>query len=163
MNTASIDMKTVLFNSLGDDTRLRIEFWISTTQTTLKLCHQLGAITGLWEREPTGAALIGMPGTTKNELNNVQEEFKAALKARKKPLAKHIWMIWDRYVGRILDTRFEVTKSRLNFESFDMEMETNSHDMEVVAPFYFDEDIIHDKIGTNTFPRRGGGLGLRTA
>ena len=65
---------------------------------------------------------IGMPETTKNELNNVQEEFEAAMKARKKPLAKHMWMIWDRYAGRILDTRFEVTKSRLNSVSFDIEM-----------------------------------------
>ena len=89
-----------------------------------------------------------MPDTTKSELNNVQEELKAALKARKKPLAKHTWMIWDRCVGRILDTRFEVTKSRLHFVSFDMEMEINSQDMEVVAPFSFDDDS-HVKIGTN--------------
>ena len=59
--------------------------------------------------------------TTKNELNNVQEEFEAALKAREKPLAKHMWMIWNRYMGRILNTRFEVTRSKLNFVSFDME------------------------------------------
>ena len=57
-------------------------------------------------------------------------------------------MIWDRYAGRILDTRFKVTKSRLNFESFDMEMDINSHVMEVVAPFSFNEET-HDKIGTN--------------
>ena len=76
-NIASIDMKTVLFNSLDDDTRRRIEIWPSTTETTLKLCHQLGAITGPWEREPT--AFIGMPGTTKNKLNNVWEEFEAAM------------------------------------------------------------------------------------
>ena len=79
-----------------------------------------------WECEPTGTAFIGMPEATKNELNNIQEEFEAALKARKKPLAKHIWMIWDKCVGRILDTRFEVTKSKLNFVSFDTEMEINS-------------------------------------
>ena len=51
--------------------------------------------------------------------------------------------------------RFKVTKSRLNFESFDMEMDINSHLMEVVAPFSFDKKT-HDKIGTNTFPRQGG-------
>ena len=49
---------------------------------------------------------------------------------------------------KILDTRFVETKSRLSFVSFDMEMEINSRDVEVVAPFYFDEDIIHNKIGT---------------
>ena len=84
-----------------------------------------------------------MPGTTKNTFNNVQGEFEAALKA-KKPLAKHMWMLWDRYVGRIMDTRFEVTTSRLNFVSFDMKMEINLQDMEVVAPFSFDKDI-HNK------------------
>ena len=47
-----------------------------------------------------------------------------------------------------MDTRFEVTKSRLNFVLFDMEMEMNSQGVEVVSPFSFDEDI-HDKIGTN--------------
>ena len=78
------------------------------------------------EHKPT--AFIGMPVTTKNKLNNVQEEFEAALKARKEPLAKHTWMIWVRYVGRILDTRFEVTRSKLNSVSFDMEMEINLHD-----------------------------------
>ena len=41
-----------------------------------------------------------------------------------------------------------MTTSRLNFESFDMEMDIKSHDMEVVASFSFDGDI-HDKIGTN--------------
>ena len=144
-NIVPIDMKTVLSNSLGDDTRDRIEIWTTITQTMLKLCHQLGIITGLWKHEPT--TFIGMSGTTKNELDNVQ--FEAALKARKKPLAKHMWMIWDRYVGRILDKGFEVTKnSRLKFVSFNMEMEINLQDMEVVAPFSFDEDI-HDKIGTN--------------
>ena len=50
--------------------------------------------------------------------------------------------------GENLDTRFEVTKSRLNSVSFYVEMEMYSHDMEVVAPFSFDEDI-HNKIGTN--------------
>ena len=107
-----------------------------------------------------GTAFIGMPETTKNELNNVQEEFEAALKARKKPLAKHMWMIWDKYVGRILDTRFKVTKSRLNFESFNMEMDINLHVMEVVAPFSFNKET-HDKIGTNKcngFGRSGGDL-----
>ena len=38
-------------------------------------------------------AFICMPGTTKNELNHVQEEFEASLKARKKPLAKHMDMV----------------------------------------------------------------------
>ena len=75
-----------------------------------------------------------MPGTTKNTFNNVQDESEAALKAKKKPLAKHMWMLWDRYAGtRILDTRLEVTKSRLNFVLFDMEMEINLQDMEVVS------------------------------
>ena len=151
-------MKTVLLNSLGDDTCVRIEFWTSTTQTPLKLCHQLGAVTGLWEHEPTAG--IGMPGTIKNELNNVQEELEAALKARKEPLAKHKWMICDRYVGRILDTIFKVTKSRQNFELFDMEMVINSHVMEVVAPFSFDKET-HGKIATNKcneFARSGGDL-----
>ena len=32
-----------------------------------------------------------------------------------------------------MGTRFKVTKSRLNSESFDMEMNINLHDMEVVA------------------------------
>ena len=56
-DVASIDMKTELLNSLGEDICERIEIWTTTTQTTLKW------ITGLWEREPT--AFIGMPGTTK--------------------------------------------------------------------------------------------------
>ena len=54
-----------------------------------------------------------------------------------------------------------MTKSRLNFVSINMEMEINSHDMEVVATFYFDKDITHDKIGTkkcNKFGRSGGDL-----
>ena len=62
--------------------------------------------------------------------------------------------------GENLDTRFEVTKSRLNSVSFYVEMEMYSHDMEVVAPFSFDKDI-HDKIGTNKcnkFGRSGGDL-----
>ena len=143
----SIDMKTVSFNSLGNDTCVWIEILTSTTQTTLKLCRQLlGTITGLWEREHTAG--IGMSGTIKNELNNVQEEFEAALKARNKPLVKHMWIIWGRYVGRILNTRCKVKKSRLNFESFDMEMDINLHVMEVVALFSFEKET-HDKIGTN--------------
>ena len=95
--------------------------------------------------------------------NNVQEEFEADLKAKKKHLAKHMWIIWDRYVGRILETRFEVTESRLNFTWFGMEMEINPHDVEVVALFSFGEDI-HDNIGTNKcnkFCRSGGDLILR--
>ena len=61
-------------------------------------------------------------------------------------------------MGRILDTRFEVTKSRLNFESFDMEMEINSQDMEVVAPFFLNKDI-HDKIVTNECNKIGKSRG----
>ena len=151
-NIAPIDIKMVLFNSLGDDTRVRIEIWTSTTRTTLKLCHQLGAITERWERE--FAVFIGVPGTTKKKLNNVHEEFEAALKAKKRPMAKYKWMIWNRYVGRILDTRFEVTKFRLNFVSFDMEMEIKSQDVEVVVPFSFDEDICN-KIRTNDYNKVG--------
>ena len=99
-----------------------------------------------------------MPGTIKNKLNNVQEEFEAALKARKKPLAKHIWMIWDRYVGRILDTRFEVTQTTLNLESFDVEMEVESYDMDMVAPKSSDKDI-HNKIETNECNKFGRSQG----
>ena len=51
------------------------------------------------------------------------------MKVRKKPLAKHMRMIWDSYVGGILDTIFERTKYRLNFESFDMEMDIKLHDI----------------------------------
>ena len=46
------------------------------------------------------------------------------------------------------EERSEVTKSRLNSVSFDMETEINSQDVEAVALFSFNEDI-HDKIGTN--------------
>ena len=154
-NLVSIDMKTALSNSLGEDIRVRIEIWATTTQTTLKLLHQLGAITGLWTREPITPAFIGMPGTTKIKLNNVQEEFDAARKARKasqRCLAEHMWTIRDRYVGRILDTRFVVTRTTHNLGSFDVEMRSDSDDMEGVALFSFDEDIdedTHDKIGTN--------------
>ena len=49
-NSALIDMKTVLINSLDEDICKRIEIWATTTQTTLKFFHQLGAITGLWTR-----------------------------------------------------------------------------------------------------------------
>ena len=83
-----VDNKTVLFHYLGDDTRERIEICTTTTQTTLKLCHQTVPITGLWERDPM--VFIGMLGTTEDKLNNVQEKFEAALKTRKKPLAKHM-------------------------------------------------------------------------
>ena len=75
-------------------------------------------------------------------------------------LAKHMVTMRDSYVGRILDTRFEVTKSILNSVSFDTKMENNLHDMEVVVPFSFGEDI-HDKIRTskcNNFGRSGGDL-----
>ena len=141
---------------------MTLGYWTTTTiQTTLKWFHQLGAITGLWTREPITTALIGMAGTAKNDLNNVQEEFDATWKRRKFShmcFAEHMWMIWDRYVGRILDTRFEVTRTTLNLESFDMEMELDSYDMEMVVPISSDEDI-HDKIGTNEcnkFGRSGG-------
>ena len=63
-------------------------------------------------------------------------------------LAEHIMIIWDRYVGRILDTRFEVTRTKLNFALVDTNMELDSYDIQMVAPFSFDKDI-HDKIGTN--------------
>ena len=91
------------------------------------LSHQVGAITGLWTRGP-----IGMPKTAKKKLNNVQEEFDATWKARKVShmcLVKHMMMIQDRYVGRILDTRFKVTRTKVNLGLFDMEMELDSHDM----------------------------------
>ena len=64
-NIVSIDMKTVSFNSLDDDTRERIKIWPAITQTALKLCHQHGAITGLWEHGHT--AVSGMPGMIKNK------------------------------------------------------------------------------------------------
>ena len=141
---------------------MKLKFWsATTTKTTLKWCHQFGSITGLWTRDPIATASFGMPGTTKNELDNVREEFDAAWKRRKFShtcFAEHMWMIWDRYVGRILDTRFEVTRTTLNLESFVMEMELESHDMEMVVPISSDEDI-HDKIGTNEcnkFGRSGG-------
>ena len=50
------------------------------------------------------------------------------------------------YTGRIFDTRFEATRTKLNFALFDTNMELDSYDMETVAPFFFDEDI-HNKIG----------------
>ena len=141
---------------------MTLGYWTSTTiQTTLKWCRQLGAITGLWTRGPTTTALIGMAGTAKKDLNYVQEEFDAAWKRRKfshTSFAEHMWLIWDRYVGRILDTRFEVTRTTLNLKSFDMEMELDSYDMEMVVPISSDEDI-HDKIETNEcnkFGRSGG-------
>ena len=49
-NLVLIDMKMVLINSLDEDICKRIEIWATTTQTTLKFFHQLGAITGLWTR-----------------------------------------------------------------------------------------------------------------
>ena len=58
-NVVSIDMNTELLTSLGEDICEQIEIWTTTTQITLKLCHQLGAITGLLERKPS--AFIGMP------------------------------------------------------------------------------------------------------
>ena len=79
------------------------------------------------------------------------KEFKVTWKTRKDShmcLAEHMMMIRDRYVRRILDTRFEVTRNKLNFALFDTNMELDSYDMGMVAPFSFDEDV-HDKIGTN--------------
>ena len=46
-NSALIDMKTVLINSLDEDICKKIEIWATTTQTMLKFCNQLGTITGL--------------------------------------------------------------------------------------------------------------------
>ena len=54
-------------------------------------------------------------------------------------LAGHMVTIRDRYVGRILGTRFEVTRTTLDLESFDVELEFDSYDMEMVAPFFFDD------------------------
>ena len=54
-------------------------------------------------------------------------------------LAEHMMTIQDRYLGRILDTRFGVTRTALNLGSFDVEMESDSYDMEMVAPFSFDD------------------------
>ena len=116
-------------------------------------------------------AFIGMPGTTKNKLNNIQEDFDAARKARS---VNHMCLV----DGRILDTRFEVTRATLNLGLFDVEMELDSYvmkmvapfsfddveiefdlyDVETVAPFSFDEDI-HNNIGANkcnTIGRSGG-------
>ena len=93
-------MNTVLLNFLGEDICKQIEIWTTTPQNTLKLYHQIGAITGLWTCKPITTTFIGMPRTTKNELKNIQEEFDTAVKARKKFLAEHMWMTWDRYVRR---------------------------------------------------------------
>ena len=75
---------------------MKLEFWsASTTKTTLKRCHQFGSITGLWSRDPIATASFGMTGTTKNELDNVREEFDAAWKRSKFShtcLAEHMWM-----------------------------------------------------------------------
>ena len=116
-------MKTALLNSLGKDVCKQTKNWTTTAQTRLKLCHQLGAITGLWTREPITTAFIGMPGTTKNELNNVREDFNAAWKTKKVShmcLAEHTMIRRDRYEGIILDTRFEVTRNTLILGSFDV-------------------------------------------
>ena len=127
---------------------MKLEFWsATTTKTTLKWCHQFGSITGLWTRNPIATASIGMPGTAKNELDNIREEMGLSVKARK---VSHMWTTWDRYVGRILDTRFESSKTRtsMNLESFDIAMDLYSYDMEMVVPISSDE-YIQDKIGTN--------------
>ena len=95
--------------------------------------------------------LIGVPQIAMNELNNVHKEFDVAWKTRKAShmcLAKHMMMIRDRYMERILNTRFEVTRTKLNSGSFDMEIELDLYDMEIAAPFSFNEDI-YEKIGTN--------------
>ena len=49
-----------------------------------------------------------------------------------------------------MDTRFEVTRTKLNLGLFDMEMELDAYDMKMVAPFSFDIGI-HDKIKTNEY------------
>ena len=57
-----------------------------------------------------------------------------------------------------MDTRFEVTVTKLKFALFDTNMELNSYDMEMVALLSFDKDI-HNKIGTkecNTIGRSEG-------
>ena len=38
-NLVSINVKTVLINSLGGNIREQIEIWKTTTQTTLKWCY----------------------------------------------------------------------------------------------------------------------------
>ena len=132
---------------------MKFESWsATTTKTTLKWCHQFGSITGLWTRNPTATVSIGMPGTAKNESDNIHGEMGRSVKARK---ISHIGTTWDRYVGRILDTRFEScseaqikTVTSMNLESFDITMDLYSHDMEMVVPISFDE-YIQDKIGTN--------------
>ena len=54
---------------------MKLESWSATiTKTMLKWCHQFGSITGLWTRDPIATASFGMPGTTKNKLDNVREE-----------------------------------------------------------------------------------------
>ena len=51
-------------------------------------------------------------------------------------------------MGRILDTRFEVAGSKLNLESFDMELELDLYHMKMIVPISSDEES-HKKIGTN--------------
>ena len=85
-----------------------------------------------------------MTGTTKNKLDNVCEEFDAAWKRRKFShtcFAEHMWMTWDRYVGKILDTRSTVTRTTRNLKSFDVEMEVESYDVEMVLSNSPDKDI----------------------
>ena len=54
-------------------------------------------------------------------------------------LAGHMVTIRDRYVGRILYSRFEVTRTTLYLGLFDMEMELDSYDTEMAAPVSFDD------------------------
>ena len=56
----------------------------------------------------------------------------------------------SRYVERILDTRFEVTRTKMDPAFFDINMELGSYDMYGNGtPFAFDGDI-HVKIGTTS-------------
>ena len=136
---------------------MKLEFWsATTTKTTLKWCHQFGSITGLWTRDPIATASFGMPGTTKNELDNVREEgmpgrtknkldnVREEMGSRRK--VSHTRTTWDRY------------GTTLNVESFDMETKLESYDLTIVVPISSDEDI-HNKIETNErnkFGRSGG-------
>ena len=97
-----------------------------------------------------------MPGTKKNELNNVREEgmprrtknkldnVREEMGSRRK--VSHTWTTWDRY------------GTTLKLESFDMETKLESNDLTIVVPGSSDEDV-HDKIETNErnkFGRSGG-------
>ena len=137
---------------------MKLEFWSATkTKTTLKWCHHFGSITGLWTRDPIATASISMPGTTKNESDNVREEgmpgrtknkldnVREEMGSRRK--GSHTWTTWDRY------------GTSLNLESFDMETKLESYDLKSVVPISSDKDI-YNKIETNErnkFGKSGGG------